>query len=46
VDQSNLKELSSTSVNAKKLELLIINENDGAYVPLFYFVVDRIMFTA
>lgn len=25
---------------------MLINENDGAYVPLFYFNLDRVMFTA
>lgn len=45
-DQSKDKEISSIFFNAKKAEILLINENDGAYVPLFHLNLDSIMFTA
>ena len=31
--------------NAKKVEILLINEQDGCYIPLFFAAFDTINFT-
>jgi hypothetical protein len=46
VPQSNEKTLSSMFVNAQRIEVLIINENEGAYMPLFFISLDTINYTA
>lgn len=39
------KDTASQNINAKKIELIIINENGGSYVPLFFGVLDNITYT-